>query len=306
MHAGAHRSVKGSAVPSPVSTHAPISDTWTFFEGDWHAGNVGIMGPRTHAAWLGSMLFDGARAFEGTTPDLDLHLLRINQSATRFGLEPVISHERWLELTQEGIRRFAPGTALYIRPMYWPDTGMVGGGVKFDPASTRWCLCLYEAPMPEPKGISVTLSPFRRPTIECAPVDAKAGCLYPNNARAITEAGRRGFDNCLLRDFLGNVAELGNANVFMVKDGVAYTPVANGTFLAGVTRRRVIGLLRDDGVPVVEATLTWDDFLCADEIFSAGNFSKLMPVIRIEDRPLQPGPMFRKARELYWAFAHGG
>ena len=218
----------------------------------------------------------------------------------------MVSYERWLELTLDGIKKFAPGTALYIRPMYWPDTGMVGGGVKFDLASTRWCLCLYEAPMPEPKGISVTLSPFRRPTIECAPVDAKAGCLYPNNARAITEAGRRGFDNCLLRDFLGNIAELGNANVFMVKDGVAYTPTANGTFLAGVTRRRVIGLLRDDGVPVIEATLTWDDFLGADEIFSAGNFSKVMPVIRIEERELQPGPIFRKARELYWAFAHGG
>jgi branched-chain amino acid aminotransferase len=218
----------------------------------------------------------------------------------------VVSHERWTERAQDGIKKFAPGTALYIRPMYWPDTGMVGGGVKFDPASTRWCMCLYEAPMPEPKGISVTLSPFRRPTIECAPVDAKAGCLYPNNARAITEAGRRGFDNCLLRDFLGNIAELGNANVFMAKDGVVFTPVPNGTFLNGITRQRVISLLRGAGVEVVETTLTWNDFLGADEIFSAGNFSKVMPVIRIEQRQMQPGPKFRQARELYWAFAHGG
>jgi branched-chain amino acid aminotransferase len=294
------------AVPDAISTHAPISETWTFFEGAWHEGNVGIMGPRTHAAWLGTMLFDGARAFEGVTPDLDRHLARINFSAERFFLTPVVSEEQWTELTREGIKRFAPETPLYIRPMYWPDTGMVGGGVKYDPDSTRWCLCLYAAPLPEPRGISVTLSPQRRPTIECAPVDAKAGCLYPNNARALFEAGRRGFDNCLLRDFLGNVAELANANVFMVKDGVAYTPAPNGTFLNGVTRQRVIALLRAEGVSVVESSLTFDDFLGADEIFSAGNFSKLMPVIRIEQRELQPGPVFRKARELYWAFAHDG
>ena len=74
--------------------------------------------------------------------------------------------------------------------MYWADTGSIGGGVKFDPDSTRWCLCLYEAPMPGPRDLAITLSPFRRPTIETAPVDAKAACLYPNNARALLR-GRR-------------------------------------------------------------------------------------------------------------------
>jgi branched-chain amino acid aminotransferase len=291
-------------MPNAISTYAPVSETWTFFEGAWHEGNVGIMGPRTHAAWLGSMLFDGARAFEGVTPDLDRHLARINQSADRFGLAQRVSVEQWTELTHDGIKRFAPGTPLYIRPMYWADTGMAGGGVKFDPDSTRWCLCLYEAPLLEPTGMSVTLSTQRRPTIECAPVDAKAGCLYPNNARALFEAAGRGFDNCLLRDMLGNVAELANANVFMAKDGVVFTPAPNGTFLAGVTRRRVIGLLRGAGVSVVEASLTYADFLAADEIFSAGNFSKVIPVTRIEQRDLQPGPLYRQARELYWSFAH--
>ncbi|HEX4182694.1 MAG TPA: branched-chain amino acid aminotransferase [Caulobacteraceae bacterium] len=293
-------------MPDVVSTHAPITQTWTFFEGAWHEGNVGIMGPRTHGAWLGTTVFDGARAFEGVTPDLDLHCMRINQSAERFLLKPVVPVEQWMELSREGIKRFAANTPIYIRPMYWADTSLVGGGVKYDPDSTRWCLCVYEAAMPEPRGLSVTLSPQRRPTIECAPVDAKAGCLYPNNARALMEAGRRGFDNCLLRDFLGNIAELANANVFMAKDGVVLTPAPNGTFLDGITRRRIIGLLRADGVSVIEKTLTFEDFLGADEIFSAGNFSKVMPIGRIEQRELQPGPLFRKARDLYWAFAHGG
>jgi branched-chain amino acid aminotransferase len=279
------------------------SRTWTFFEGDWHEGNVAIMGPRTQGAWLASVVFDGGRAFEGVTPDLDLHCARVNQSARAFKLKPVLSDQEWLGLALDGIKKFDGNTALYVRPMYWADAG-VGGGVKFDPESTRWCLCIYEAPMLEPKGSAITLSSHRRPTMETAPVAAKAGCLYPNNGHALLEAEARGFDNCLLRDMLGNIAELANANVFMVKDGVAFTPAANGTFLSGITRARVMKLLRDDGVTVIEKTLSYQDFLGADEIFSAGNFSKVAPMTRIDDREMQVGPICRRARKLYWDFAH--
>jgi branched-chain amino acid aminotransferase len=282
---------------------ANMSRTWTFFEGDWHDGNVAIMGPRTQAAWLASVVFDGGRAFEGVTPDLDRHCARINRSARTFGLKPLVSDAEWLGLALDGIKKFDGKTALYVRPMYWADAG-IGGGVKFDAESTRWCLCIYEAPMPEPTGTSITLSPHRRPTMETAPVAAKAGCLYPNNGHALIEAAARGFDNCILRDMLGNVAELANANVFMVKDGIAFTPAANGTFLSGITRARVIELLRDDGVTVVEKALRYEDFLGADEIFSAGNFNKVAPITRIEDRAIQVGPVCRRARKLYWDFAH--
>ena len=128
-----------------------------------------------------------------------------------------------------------------------------------DPESTRFALTIYDAPMRKPDGFSVTLSPFKRPTIECAPVDAKAACLYPNCSRALIEAASRGFQNCLMLDMLGNVAEFGNSNVFMAKDGVVYTPAPNGTFLNGITRQRVIDLLRGEGVTVIEATLRYAD-----------------------------------------------
>jgi branched-chain amino acid aminotransferase len=281
----------------------PSATTWTFFEGDWHPGNLRIMGVRTHGAWLGSTVFDGARAFEGVVPDLDLHLGRVNQSAANFGLKPAVPVETWRGLVMDGLKRFDKAAELYIRPMYWAESGF-GGGVLFDPETTNWCLSLYEAPMPQPVGTAITLSPFRRPTAECAPVEAKAGCLYPNGSRALTEAKARGFGNCLMRDMLGNVAELANANAFMARDGVVYTPAPNGTFLDGVTRRRVIELLRHSGVNVVEKPLTYADFQQADEIFSTGNFAKVAPITGIDDRPLQPGPFFRRARELYWQFAH--
>jgi branched-chain amino acid aminotransferase len=279
------------------------SKTWTFFEDRWHEGNVGIMGPRTHAAWLCSVVFDGARAFEGVTPDLDLHCARVNDSAVKLFLEATVSTETWIKLAREGIAKFDKDASLYIRPMYWAERE--GPWVQAHiPGSTRWCLSIYEAPMRPPKGFSVTSSPYRRPTLDSMPVDAKAGCLYPNNARSLLEAQARGFDNAIVCDMLGNVAELATSNIFMGKDGLVFTPIPNGTFLAGITRQRVITLLRENGITVIEKTLNYRDFETADEIFSTGNYSKVVPVTRIGDRSLQFGPLYTKARELYWAFAH--
>ena len=290
-------------LPGPFKP-VQVSKTWTFFDGDWHDGNAPIMGARSHAVWLGSMVFDGARAFEGVTPDLDLHCARVNRSAESFALRAMVSLDEWIGLTKEGLKRFDRNAELYIRPMYWAEHGGPFAGVAPDPESTKWCLCLYETPMPGENGMSITLSPFRRPTIECMPVDAKAGCLYPNNGRALTEAYARGFDSCLMCDMLGNVAELATANIFFAKDGVVYTPAANGTFLAGITRQRTIKLLHDAGVTVIETSLRYTDFQSADEIFSTGNYSKVVPVTCLGERSLQPGPFYRKARELYWDFAH--
>src|ERR1700680_2626653 len=165
------------AIMAQIVKPVSFSRTWTFFEGGWHEGNVPIMGPRTHAAWLGSTVFDGARAFEGVAPDLDRHCARINQSAINFGLKPVVDTDTWLGLAREGMARFDAKAELYIRPMYWAQTGS-GGGWLFDPETTNWCLSLYVAPMPPTSGSAITLSPFRRPTMENAPVDCKAACLY--------------------------------------------------------------------------------------------------------------------------------
>jgi branched-chain amino acid aminotransferase len=119
------------------------------------------------------------------------------------------------------------------------------------------------------------------------------------------EARSRGFDNCIVCDMLGNVAELANSNLFMAKDGVVFTPMPNGTFLNGITRQRVIKLMRAAGVEVVETTLRYRDFETADEIFASGNASKVVPINRIGERSLQPGPLYRQTRELYWDYAHG-
>ena len=219
------------------------------------------------------------------------------------GLKPTKSVDEMVELAQEGAGKFKADAALYIRPMYWAEQGGFMS-VPADPESTRFCLCLHETPMPEPTGMTLGLSPFRRPTIECMPTNAKAGCLYPNNGRAIMEAASRGFDNALVRDMLGNVAETATSNIFLARDGAVYTPVPNGTFLAGITRQRIINLLRGSGTEVHEVALSVEDFFTADELFSTGNYSKVVPVTGLEDRVYQPGPVGAKARKLYWDWAH--
>ena len=277
--------------------------TWTHVDGEWHEGNVPLMGACTHAVWLGSTVFDGARWFEGVAPDLDLHCQRVNRSAKALGLEPTMSAQDIEALTWEGVKRFDVNSAVYVRPTYWAEHGGYMS-VPADPTSTRFALTLFESPMIAPQGFSVTVSPFRRPTPETMPTDAKAGCLYPQNGRAIMEAKSRGFDNCITRDMLGNVCETGTSNIFYVKDGQVITPAGNGSFLTGITRARVMALLREAGHNVVEKTVSVAELMEADEIFSTGNHSKVVPIIKIEDRALQPGPVAKKARELYWEWAH--
>ena len=101
----------------------------------------------------------------------------------------------------------------------------------------------------------------------------------------------------------GYDAEFSYSNLFMVKDGVVSTPVINGTFLNGITRQRVIKLLRDDGFEVVERTIDFPELLGADELFATGNYAKVRPCTKLEDREYQPGPMATRARELYFDFA---
>ncbi|WP_170138350.1 branched-chain amino acid aminotransferase [Rhodobium orientis] len=275
---------------------------WTYWRGDWHEGDLRILGATSHGTWLGSLVFDGARLFDGVSPDLDRHSQRVNASAEALGLAPTLTGEEIEALTFEGLKKFAPGTDVYIRPMYWAEENDVGI-LPPKPDTTDFALCLEEMPMVEPTGFTITTTRFRRPTMEVMPVNAKAACLYANNARMVRDAQAKGYQNALCCDANGNVAELATSNVFMVRGGEVFTPMPNGTFLNGITRQRVLGLLREAGVAVHEVTLSVDDFREAEEIFSTGNISKVVPVIGFDDAQLQFGPIARKARQLYWDWA---
>jgi branched-chain amino acid aminotransferase len=270
-----------------------------WFDGHWTDEAPRLIGPADHAFWLSSVCFDGARAFRGLAPDLDLHCRRAMASAHAMGLTPPLAAEDIQRLAIEGIRRFPRDAVLYVKPIFYG----AGGNLGVETTTTAFVLHIFEAPLPEGGGFSATLSPLRRPAPEMAPTDAKASCLYPNSDRATREAARRGFDAAVMRDPWDNIAEFAFANIFIARNGRVLTPAANGTFLAGITRRRILALLNEGGIEATEAKLTVDDLHAADEIFSVGNYAKVMVCNRYEDRPLNAGPIAAEARRRYFAYA---
>lgn len=279
------------------------SNIKTYFEGRWHNGDVQIMRAADHGSWLGTTVFDGARFFDGLAPDLQPHCARVNRSAEALMLTPTVSVDQMVEIVREGLKMFAPDAAVYIRPMYWGIHGDPTAIIP-SPEETGFAICLEEIPMaPSTASVTLTRTRFRRPVLEDAVVNAKAGCLYPNNARMLTEARSKGFNNALVADAMGNVAETATANIFMVKDGEVFTPIANGTFLAGITRSRHMNNLAADGTKVHEAVLTFEDFEGADEVFMSGNMSKVTPVTAFDETNYQVGPVTRRVRDMYWDWA---
>lgn len=281
--------------------HGTSSSTWTWFDGTWHEGNPAIIGPATHGMWMSSTVFDGARRVNGKTPDLEPHCARVIRSAQIMGLAPKITVGEILELVAEGLTKFDPDVALYIKPIIYGETGFLAP----DADSAQFVLVINESPLPDAvtTGFTARKSSFRRPSPESAPTEAKASCLYPNVGRAVSEAKQDGYDTGVMLDPIGHVAEFSYANLFFAKDGTVYTPAINGTFLNGLTRQRVIKLLREDGVDVVEKSVTYSELEDADEIFGTGNFYKVAPCVKLNDRNLQPGPITKRAQDLYWAFA---
>src|SRR5690606_35336726 len=142
-------------MPMPVNTTARIA-TWAYVDAEWLQGNPPLIGPTSHAMWLGSTVFDGARWFDGMSPDLDLHCRRINRSATNMGLKPLMAAEQIEALALEGVGKFDGSTAIYIKPMYWAEHGTSYSVVAADPDSTRFALCLFEAPMHTARPSSLT------------------------------------------------------------------------------------------------------------------------------------------------------
>jgi len=259
---------------------------------------VPLIGSMDHSVWLASTVFDGARSIHRMAPDLRAHCERTYDSARRMGLSLDLPVDELERLCIEGIHRFPEDVDLYIRPLVFGTEGLLV------PEKSAFALSLFEAPLPPFTGFSAHLSRRRRPSPLAATTDAKASALYPNVARALREAAAAGFSNAVILDPDGNVAEFATANLFFVAaDGAVVTPAANGTFLAGITRSRVIGLLADAGIVVEQRTVEPQELESAREIFNTGNYGKVMPCTRYNARELPIGPVATRARDLYMAFA---
>ena len=272
----------------------------TYFKGSWSEGNTPLFGAMDHSVWLGSSVFDGARAMRGLVPDLELHLERVGQSADKLGLICPHSVAEMTALVKQGIARFSDDAELYIRPLVFATEGLLIP----EAAKSGFALTLFDAPMPSFAGFSACLSHLLRPDPLMAPTDAKASSLYANSTRALRDAKARGYDNAVIVDGDGHVAEFATSNLFLVNAaGAVVTPAANGTFLAGITRARVIKLLAAAGVTVAVRSVLPAELDDAREIFNTGNFAKVQPCVRYQQRGLAVGPIATLARDRYLAFA---
>jgi len=272
----------------------------TYFNGSWSEGNTPLFGAMDHSVWLGSSVFDGARSIRGHMPDLRLHLQRVITSAERVGLVCPLNVDEMENLVREGVARFPADAELYVRPLVFGTDGLL---IPV-PEKSGFALTLFDAPMPAFTGFSACLSELRRPGALMAPTDAKASALYVNSTKALREAQQRGFDNAVVCDGEGNVAEFATANLFFVTpDGKVVTPVPNGTFLSGITRARVIELLAKEGIVVEQRPVRPEELLTAVEIFNTGNYGKVTPCVRYESRTLPAGPIATLARDRYMAFS---
>jgi branched-chain amino acid aminotransferase len=271
----------------------------TYYNGTWSEGNTPLVGAMDHSVWLGSSVFDGARALGGHLPDLRPHLQRVIDSADKLGMRCPLSVDEMEVLVREGVSRFPADAELYIRPLVFASEGFL---IPV-PDKAVFVLTLFDAPLPPFTGFSSCLSTLRRPDNSMAPTDAKASALYANTSRALREARARGFDNAILLDAEGAVTEFASSNLFLVAaDGAVVTPALNGTFLAGITRARVMALLAGEGIVVEERTVRVEELATAREIFSTGNYGKVTPCTRFEGHEMAAGPVASRARELYLAF----
>ncbi|MEM8555868.1 MAG: aminotransferase class IV, partial [Pseudomonadota bacterium] len=167
------------------------TDIKTYHNGTWHQGNLAVIGAADHGSWLASTVFDGARHVDGMAPDLWAHCERINRSAEALMLTPTHTTQQIFDAVWEGLASYPKETPIYIRPLYWGLDSVAAAIVNGD--ACDFCICLEAVPMAAPEAAQrLTTTPFRRPVQEDNICNAKAGCLYPNNARIIAGARARG------------------------------------------------------------------------------------------------------------------
>jgi branched-chain amino acid aminotransferase len=260
------------ATPQPYDDR----DGWIWFDGKlvpWREANVHIL---THAMHYASSVFEGQRAYGGTIFKLSEHSTRLRRSAQLLGFDIPWSVEQIDAACNEVVK--ANGmTDAYVRPIAWRGSEQMGvsaQSTKPHLAIACWEWGKYFDPALAAKGIRLDIAPWRRPAPYTAPTESKAAGLYMICTLSKHHAENRGFNDALMMDWRGRVAEATGANVFFVRDGALHTPVPD-CFLDGITRRTVIGLARRRGVEIVERPIWPEELESFEQMFLTGSAAEV-------------------------------
>lgn len=263
----------------------------------WREAKLHVL---SHALHYGSAVFEGERAYHGKVFRLREHTERLLQSGRILGFNIPYSADEIDAITVE-LLKMNNMTNAYVRPIAWrgsEDMGVSAHSKKIHLAIACWAWPSYFSPEARAKGIKLMISPWARPAPNTAPTAAKASGLYMICTLSKNMAEEKGYNDCLMLDWRGQVAEATGANVFMVKDGTIHTPTPD-CFLDGITRRTVMDLARGLGYKVVERAIMPDELATADEVFLTGTAAEVTPVGQIGDWTYTPGPVCHALIEAY-------
>ncbi|QNM83438.1 branched-chain amino acid aminotransferase [Sphingomonas sabuli] len=291
-----------------------MADTQTFHDRDgsiwfdgklvpWRDAEVHVL---THALHYASSVFEGQRAYNGKIFKLTEHSMRLRKSAELLGFEIPYTVEE-LNAASEEVLAASGLTDAYMRPIAWLGSekmGVSATGAKVHVAIAAWEWGKYFDEEKAKKGIRLTIAPWRRPAPYTAPVHSKASGLYMIASLSRKHAEDTGFDDALMFDWRGQVAEATGANAFFIRDGVLHTPTPD-CFLDGITRRTVMDLARKRGVEVQERTIWPDELESFEQMFLTGSAAEVTPVGSVGPWSFEVGDLTRQLAKDYDDLVNG-
>jgi branched-chain amino acid aminotransferase len=263
----------------------------------WRDAKVHVL---THGLHYGSGVFEGERVYGGKVFKLTEHTERLHFSAEVLGFKIPYSVTELNAATQKVLEANAIVDG-YVRPIAWRGSEMMGVSAqknRINVAIAAWQWPSYFSPEARLAGIRLTISKWRRPAPNTAPTQSKAAGLYMICTMSKHDAENNGYDDALMLDYRGQVAEATGANIFLVQDGVLHTPTPD-CFLDGITRRTVMDLAKRRGFEVVERAILPEEFAKTQEVFLTGTAAEVTPVRQIGDWTFTPGEMTKTLVEDY-------
>ena len=263
----------------------------------WREAKLHVL---SHALHYASAVFEGERAYGGTIYKMREHHERFHNSANILGFEIPYSVDE-IDAAALDVMKANGIVDGYFRPFAWRGSEMMGVSAqetRINVAIAAWEWPSYFSPEARLKGIRLATSPWRRPAPDTAPVHAKAAGLYMICTLSKHAAEAKGFNDALMLDYRGRVAEATGANIFLLQDGKLHTPTPD-CFLDGLTRQTVIALARERGIEVIERAIMPEELAKTQEVFITGTAAEVTPVGEIDGQTFTVGEITQELMTAY-------
>jgi branched-chain amino acid aminotransferase len=263
----------------------------------WRDAKVHVL---THGLHYASCVFEGERAYGGQVFKSQEHAERLHKSAEILGFKIPYPVQELVDAKAELIRRSGL-VDCYVRPLAWRGSEMMGVAAQQNTihcAIAMWQWPAYFSPELLEKGIRLKWAKYQRPAPNTAPTASKAAGLYMICTISKHEAESEGYNDAMMLDYRGQLAEATGANVFLVQNGEVHTPKPD-CFLDGITRQTIMDLARRRQLKVVERAIMPDELAKTDEVFLVGTAAEVTPVGQVGDHTFKVGPVTRQLREDY-------